>query len=101
MSLEEYVAVDDGKVCTAPIMADKGILEFVQSSSNITDADFEDKNEVNNAARVFTSLKIKNIMKKRGRALLLSNLPTPPHPANLHPYLKGTLLTTFSESEEN
>ncbi|GFU85230.1 hypothetical protein TNCV_2385371 [Trichonephila clavipes] len=30
VSLEEFVAIDDNNVCTAPIAADKDILEFVQ-----------------------------------------------------------------------
>ncbi|GFX00763.1 hypothetical protein TNCV_4577301 [Trichonephila clavipes] len=47
-SSEEFVAVDDDNVCTAPIMEDKDILEFVQSSKNIIDADSGDKNKMNN-----------------------------------------------------
>ncbi|GFW23744.1 hypothetical protein TNCV_2032871 [Trichonephila clavipes] len=38
VSSEECIAIDDDNVCTAPIMADKDILEFVQSSINIIDA---------------------------------------------------------------
>ncbi|GFX07234.1 hypothetical protein TNCV_2972111 [Trichonephila clavipes] len=49
-SSEEFVAADDAKACTAPIMADNGILKFVQSSKNIIDADSDNKNEMNNAA---------------------------------------------------
>uniref|UniRef100_A0A8C4RFJ1 HTH CENPB-type domain-containing protein n=1 Tax=Erpetoichthys calabaricus TaxID=27687 RepID=A0A8C4RFJ1_ERPCA len=39
------------------------ILEFVQSSKNIIDADSDDENEMNNAAPVPTSSEMRNIMK--------------------------------------
>ncbi|GFU17218.1 DDE-1 domain-containing protein [Trichonephila clavipes] len=60
---EEFNAVDDDNVCPAPIMADKDILEFVQSSKTIFDADFNDENQMNNAAPVPTSYEMMNIMK--------------------------------------
>uniref|UniRef100_A0A8C4SEN5 HTH CENPB-type domain-containing protein n=1 Tax=Erpetoichthys calabaricus TaxID=27687 RepID=A0A8C4SEN5_ERPCA len=63
VSSEEFVAVDDDNVCTAPIMTDKDILEFVQSSKNIIDADSDNENEMNNAAPVPTSSEMRNIMK--------------------------------------
>ncbi|GFU04230.1 hypothetical protein TNCV_863571 [Trichonephila clavipes] len=44
-------------------MADKDILEFVQSLKNITETDFDDKNEMNNEAPVPVSSEMKNIMK--------------------------------------
>ncbi|GFT38481.1 hypothetical protein TNCV_1247761 [Trichonephila clavipes] len=47
-------------------MADKHILEFVQSSKNIIDADSGGENEMNNAASVPTSSKMRNIMKSHG-----------------------------------
>ncbi|GFV83320.1 hypothetical protein TNCV_1900461 [Trichonephila clavipes] len=47
---------------TAPIMADKDILEFVQSSINIIHADSGDENEMNNAAPVPTSSEMRNVM---------------------------------------
>ncbi|GFX48989.1 uncharacterized protein TNCV_2797801 [Trichonephila clavipes] len=47
---EEFIAVGDDNVCTAPIMADKDILEFLQSSKNIIDPDSDNENEMNNAA---------------------------------------------------
>ncbi|GFT13638.1 hypothetical protein TNCV_3831091 [Trichonephila clavipes] len=50
---EAFIAVVDDNVCTAPIMADKDILEFVQNSKNIVDADSKDEHEMNNAAPVF------------------------------------------------
>ncbi|GFW74607.1 DDE-1 domain-containing protein [Trichonephila clavipes] len=59
---EEFIAVEDN-VCIAQIMADKNILEFVQSSKNITDADSDDENEMNNAAPVPTESEMRNIMK--------------------------------------
>ncbi|GFS80941.1 hypothetical protein TNCV_126711 [Trichonephila clavipes] len=51
---EEISVVDDDNVCAVPIMADKDILEFFQSSKNIIDADSKDGNEMNNAAPLFS-----------------------------------------------
>ncbi|GFW95522.1 hypothetical protein TNCV_1722231 [Trichonephila clavipes] len=62
LSSEGFVAVNDND-CTALIMADKDILEFVQSSKNMIDADFNDENEIKNAAPVPTSFEMRNIMK--------------------------------------
>ncbi|GFX11768.1 uncharacterized protein TNCV_4341131 [Trichonephila clavipes] len=45
-------------------MADKGILEFVQSSKNIIDADSDGGNEMNNAVSVLMPSVMKNIIKK-------------------------------------
>ncbi|GFU57713.1 hypothetical protein TNCV_3638651 [Trichonephila clavipes] len=53
----------DGNVCTALNMTDKDILEFVQSSKNIIDADPDDENEMNNAAPVPKSSEMRNIKK--------------------------------------
>ncbi|GFV97075.1 hypothetical protein TNCV_3526611 [Trichonephila clavipes] len=61
---EEFVEVDDD-VCTAPMMADKDISEFAQSSKIITDEDSDDENEMNNAAPVSTSYEMRNIMRNR------------------------------------
>ncbi|GFX48685.1 hypothetical protein TNCV_407921 [Trichonephila clavipes] len=47
VSSEKIGAVDDDNECTAPIMADKDIWEFVQSSKIIADEDFCNKNEMN------------------------------------------------------
>ncbi|GFU23255.1 hypothetical protein TNCV_2559551 [Trichonephila clavipes] len=44
-------------------MAEKHILQFVQSSRNITDADSDDENEMSNKAPVPTSFELRNIMK--------------------------------------
>ncbi|GFW40193.1 hypothetical protein TNCV_5118761 [Trichonephila clavipes] len=52
VSSEEFDTVDDDNVCTAPIMTDKDILDIIQSSKNIIDADSDDENEMNNAAPV-------------------------------------------------
>ncbi|GFV51596.1 hypothetical protein TNCV_3680791 [Trichonephila clavipes] len=41
---EEFITVDDNNVCTAPIITGKGILELVQSSKNVIDADSGDEN---------------------------------------------------------
>ncbi|GFW90381.1 hypothetical protein TNCV_3509291 [Trichonephila clavipes] len=55
-SSEEFLAVhEDIMYYTAPMMADKDICEFVQSSKNIIDADSDDENEINNADPLFTS----------------------------------------------
>ncbi|GFT38699.1 hypothetical protein TNCV_1498901 [Trichonephila clavipes] len=66
---EEIIAIDDDNMYTAPIVADKDILEFIQSSKNIIDADSCDENETNNAANVPTLFQMRNIMK-----ILHSNL---------------------------
>ncbi|GFX41736.1 hypothetical protein TNCV_388491 [Trichonephila clavipes] len=58
---EAFVAVDNDNVCTALIIADKDILEFVQSSKNAFDADSE--NEMNDVAPVPTSSEIRNNIK--------------------------------------
>ncbi|GFV40419.1 hypothetical protein TNCV_2535871 [Trichonephila clavipes] len=60
---EECIAIDDDIVCTFPIMSDKDILEFVQSSKNIIDPNSDAENEMNNAAPVPTSFEIMNIIK--------------------------------------
>ncbi|GFV61315.1 uncharacterized protein TNCV_4103731 [Trichonephila clavipes] len=44
-------------------MADKDILEFVQSSKNIIDADSDDELEMNNAVPVPISSEMRNVMK--------------------------------------
>ncbi|GFU35727.1 hypothetical protein TNCV_1204001 [Trichonephila clavipes] len=45
VSTEKCFATDDDNACTASIMDDKDILEFVQSSNNSISADSEDGNE--------------------------------------------------------
>ncbi|GFV86939.1 hypothetical protein TNCV_2198911 [Trichonephila clavipes] len=44
-------------------MADKDILEFDKSSKNISDADYDEENEMNNTAPVSMSSEMWNIMK--------------------------------------
>ncbi|GFX95335.1 hypothetical protein TNCV_849251 [Trichonephila clavipes] len=44
-------------------MAEKDILEFVQSSKNITDTDLDDEKKMN-ATPASTSSEMRNIMKK-------------------------------------
>ncbi|GFU16040.1 SCAN domain-containing protein 3 [Trichonephila clavipes] len=61
VSSEEFVAVED--VCTAPMMADKDILEFAQGSKNIIEAYSDDENGTNNAATVPISSEIRSITK--------------------------------------
>ncbi|GFU58800.1 hypothetical protein TNCV_2331781 [Trichonephila clavipes] len=60
---KEFVAVDDDNAYAAPIMADKDILEFVQSSKDVI-AGSEDENEINNADLVPTPSEMRNIIKK-------------------------------------
>ncbi|GFX76754.1 hypothetical protein TNCV_664611 [Trichonephila clavipes] len=60
---EEFLAVDDNNVGRVPIITDKDIWEFSQSSKNTIDADSEDKNEMNNAAPDPKSSEMRNIMK--------------------------------------
>ncbi|GFU70353.1 SCAN domain-containing protein 3 [Trichonephila clavipes] len=62
VSSEEFVTVDDANVCTALIMA-KDVLEFVQSSKNIIDADSDEENEMNNAAPDPTSSEMRSTTK--------------------------------------
>ncbi|GFW98986.1 hypothetical protein TNCV_1782051 [Trichonephila clavipes] len=62
-SSEEFVTVNDDTARKVPVMAHKGILEFVRNSKNIINADSEDENEMNNAASVFTLSKMRNFMK--------------------------------------
>ncbi|GFX55164.1 hypothetical protein TNCV_1156251 [Trichonephila clavipes] len=63
VSSEEFVAVDDAKVRTVPNTADKGILEFIQSSKNTIHENSDDKNEMKDADPVPTSSETRNIMK--------------------------------------
>ncbi|GFV32161.1 hypothetical protein TNCV_1674491 [Trichonephila clavipes] len=58
---KEFIAVDN--VCTAPIMVNKDILKFVQSSKNSIDADSDDENEIFSAAHVPTTSEMRHIMK--------------------------------------
>ncbi|GFV99430.1 hypothetical protein TNCV_1514001 [Trichonephila clavipes] len=55
--LEEYGTVDEDKVCS-----DKDILEFVQNSKNVINANFDEENEMNHAASALMSSKTRNIM---------------------------------------
>ncbi|GFY08962.1 hypothetical protein TNCV_4661531 [Trichonephila clavipes] len=59
---EDFIA-DDDNVYTAPIMEEKDILEFVQSSKNIIGAYSDDENKINNTVPVHTSSEMRNVMK--------------------------------------
>ncbi|GFY33308.1 SCAN domain-containing protein 3 [Trichonephila clavipes] len=63
VSSEEFVAVDDDNMYRAPIMPYKDLREFVESSKSIIDADSDDEYEMNNAALVPTSSKVRDMMK--------------------------------------
>ncbi|GFY20060.1 hypothetical protein TNCV_2147531 [Trichonephila clavipes] len=54
---EKFITVDDDNVYTAPIMADKDILVFAQSSKYIIDENSEDENEINSATPISMSPK--------------------------------------------
>ncbi|GFT09823.1 RNA-directed DNA polymerase from mobile element jockey [Trichonephila clavipes] len=56
--------IDDDNLSTAPIMAGKVILGFVQSLKNIMDADSEEENEISNAAPVPMTSEKRNIIKR-------------------------------------
>ncbi|GFV35497.1 hypothetical protein TNCV_3205281 [Trichonephila clavipes] len=61
VSPEEFIAGDEDIVYIVPMMADKDNLELVQSSKNITGADSDDENEMNNVSPVPSEMR--NIMK--------------------------------------
>ncbi|GFV50821.1 hypothetical protein TNCV_4237761 [Trichonephila clavipes] len=60
---EEFAAVDNDNACTTPIIADKDILEFVESSTNIMVVGSEGENEMNNAVLVLMSSEMQSILK--------------------------------------
>ncbi|GFT27155.1 hypothetical protein TNCV_40181 [Trichonephila clavipes] len=62
---EDFIAEDDDNVYADPIMVDKNILHFVQSSKNILHTNSDDENELNNAAAlsVPTSFDMRNNIK--------------------------------------
>ncbi|GFX78654.1 hypothetical protein TNCV_30941 [Trichonephila clavipes] len=64
ISPEEFLAIDDN-VCKEPILLDKDILKFVQSSKNIIDAACGDENEMNNASPVLPASEMRNFIKGR------------------------------------
>ncbi|GFT44720.1 hypothetical protein TNCV_2845111 [Trichonephila clavipes] len=68
-SPEKFVVVDDDNERTSPITADKDILESVQSSKNIIDADSDEENEINNAAPDPVSSEMRNTVKKFAQLL--------------------------------
>ncbi|GFX90744.1 uncharacterized protein TNCV_3165751 [Trichonephila clavipes] len=83
-------------------MADKNILEFVESSTTITEADFDNEREKNNTAHVPTSSEMRNVMKSI-RGLLATD-----HVIFNHGQLKWTtpdlappLLTTTPHQRED
>ncbi|GFW99832.1 hypothetical protein TNCV_3420611 [Trichonephila clavipes] len=59
--LREFAAVDDDNACTVPIMADKDIFEFVQSSKTTIHVDSDEEKETNNTVPVPTSSEMRNI----------------------------------------
>ncbi|GFU17133.1 uncharacterized protein TNCV_1853871 [Trichonephila clavipes] len=83
-------------------MTDKDILQFVQSSKNILDADSEDENERNNSAPVPTSSEMRNIMKTT-RGLLATDHVILNHGQVMWttPELAPPLLTTTPHQRED
>ncbi|GFV73138.1 hypothetical protein TNCV_3665551 [Trichonephila clavipes] len=65
-------AVNDNNLCALPIMTKS--FWPVQSSKNVIDADFDDENEMNNAAPVPTSFKMRKIMKATYQWILTKDL---------------------------
>ncbi|GFW32283.1 hypothetical protein TNCV_674421 [Trichonephila clavipes] len=63
VSSGEFIKIDYACMSSAPIMADKENLEFVEISQNIMDADSNDENEMSNVAPVPTSSEMRNIVK--------------------------------------
>ncbi|GFX59908.1 uncharacterized protein TNCV_4984211 [Trichonephila clavipes] len=75
ISYEEFVAIHDDNVYTAPIIRGKDILEYVRSSKSIIDADSDGEN----ASPVLMSSEMRNIMKKENDArLICRELKRPP-----------------------
>ncbi|GFW69273.1 hypothetical protein TNCV_486221 [Trichonephila clavipes] len=66
-------------------MADKGVLEFGQSSKHIIDANSNDETEMNSATPVPMSSKLRNIMKIKSKGRQLTWHPTYnlPYPVSL------------------
>ncbi|GFX98381.1 SCAN domain-containing protein 3 [Trichonephila clavipes] len=62
VSSKEFVVVNFDNVYTAPIMADRDILKFVQSSKDTIYADSDDENETK-VVPIPTSSERKNTMK--------------------------------------
>ncbi|GFU51861.1 transposable element Tcb2 transposase [Trichonephila clavipes] len=78
---EEFIALGNDIVCLAPVMADKNILEFVQSLINIIDAGSDDENEMNYAVLVLTSSEMRNFLRRGtflGGQSPPTSLPFPP-----------------------
>ncbi|GFU80569.1 hypothetical protein TNCV_534431 [Trichonephila clavipes] len=66
VTLEEFFTVNDDNVCTALIMADNVILEFISSQKTSIEAGSNDKDEMNDAASVQTSSEMrKSVMKSK------------------------------------
>ncbi|GFW50198.1 hypothetical protein TNCV_4696161 [Trichonephila clavipes] len=55
-------------------MADRGILEFAQSSKNIIDSVSDDENERISAAPVLASAEMRNVMKKHSLQAGVENM---------------------------
>ncbi|GFT38706.1 hypothetical protein TNCV_1498961 [Trichonephila clavipes] len=61
-------------------MAKKDVLEFVQSSKNIIDADSDDENEMNNVTPAPTSSEMRSIIK------VIEHITGPPAPNSSKKY---------------
>ncbi|GFT83251.1 hypothetical protein TNCV_547321 [Trichonephila clavipes] len=61
---EEFIAVDNDNMCSASIMAERDILEFVQRSKTMIHAYSGNENERNNVHTVPTSSELRNVIKR-------------------------------------
>ncbi|GFW31435.1 hypothetical protein TNCV_1287831 [Trichonephila clavipes] len=62
--LEEFIAIDDDNVCTAPIIAGQRHSGACSKLKTITNANSEYEKKMNPATPVPTSSEMRNIMKK-------------------------------------
>ncbi|GFX85791.1 hypothetical protein TNCV_2471931 [Trichonephila clavipes] len=60
---EGFAAIDDDKVYTTQLRQTTTLWSMFKAKKNITEAESDDKNEMNIAAPVLVSSKMKNIMK--------------------------------------
>ncbi|GFX97987.1 hypothetical protein TNCV_4906381 [Trichonephila clavipes] len=77
VSSVELVSVDDDNAYKTPIVVDKDILEFVQSSKIIIHVDSDDENEMDKTAPAPTSSEMKNIIEST-KSVVVMLLQIPP-----------------------
>ncbi|GFV19173.1 hypothetical protein TNCV_3223911 [Trichonephila clavipes] len=67
VSWEEFIAVDDNNVCTAPILWQRYFGDCTNLKNTIGGEDSVDENEMNITAPVSTSSEMRNVMKSLRR----------------------------------